>query len=103
MVAMDPDRVRGTGSRIGEVGQIARGAADTVLHLDVPHARVTVDKAATAFLRVWGDALLALATELRLLDELCSRSASGVVRDDEAARFAFAAPASARARAAVAG
>ena len=103
MLAMYPDRVRGTGGRIGEIGRVARGAADTVSHLDVPHALVTVDKAATAFLRVWGDALLALATELRLLDELCSSSASGVVRDDEAARLSFATPASARTRAAVAG
>ncbi|WP_295698438.1 hypothetical protein [Lapillicoccus sp.] len=100
---MDPDRVRGVGGRIGEVGQLARSAADTLSHLEVPHARVTVDQAAAAFLRVWGDALLALATELRVLDELCSCSAAGVVRDDEAARFSYAAPASARTRTAVAG
>jgi len=69
----------------------------------VPHARVSVDDAATAFLRVWSDALLALATELRLLDELCSWSAAGVVRDDAAARSAYAARTSNAARAAVAG
>lgn len=103
MSAMDPDRVRATGGRIGEVGRIARGAADTVSHLEAPHALVSVHDAATTFLRVWGDALLALATELRLLDERCSSSAALMVRDDETARASYAAPANARTRAAVAG
>ena len=97
MVAMEPDQVRRVGRRIGDLARITGVAAETVAHLEPPHARVSVDEATTAFLRVWGDALLALATELRLLDELCARSATGVVRDDETARSLYAARASARA------
>lgn len=103
MFAMDPGSVRVSGGRIGEVGRLARGAADTASHLEAPRARVSVHDAATAFIEVWADALLALATELRILDELCACSAFEVRRDDEAARSSYAAPLGARTRAAVAG
>lgn len=103
MYAMDPGGVRGVGGRLGQVGQRVRGVADPVTHLRAPTAAVGVHDAVTAFVEVWGDALLALATELRILDELCACSSGGVLGEDEAARTAYVHPADAARRASLAG
>ncbi len=100
---MDPGGVRSVGGRLGEIGQRVRGVADPVTHLRAPFASVGVHDAATAFVEVWGDALLAVATELRILDELCVCSSGGVVGEDETARTAYARPVDAARRAALAG
>lgn len=104
MYAMDPGGVRSAGSEIGELGRSARVVADDLDRLRVPRGALglSIDREATAFLRLWGDGVRAMATELGLLDERCLVSARGVEGEDDAARLRFSAPHDPRLRAAVA-